>query len=156
MENNPQDVDSNYVDKAVKAVQHKKPLPEIDFTLHTMEDGSQVSTMERVCKGTFASLALQLRIAIACMLATEHSKQASADPTVTARRSSSRLPPAYGRAILLAARSHEAQHPVPEAAFLPRRSLDRATGAMDHQEGHRGPEGRAKSPGDGCTHYRLW
>jgi serine/threonine-protein phosphatase 2B catalytic subunit len=52
MENNPQDVDSNYMDKAVKAVQMKKPLPEIDFTLHTMEDGSQVSTMERVCKGT--------------------------------------------------------------------------------------------------------
>jgi hypothetical protein len=27
-------------------------VPEIDFTLHTMEDGSQVSTEERVCKGT--------------------------------------------------------------------------------------------------------
>jgi hypothetical protein len=95
MENNPQDVDSNYMDKAVKAVQQKKPLPEIDFTLHTMEDGSQVSTMERVCKGNFATLALQLRIAIACTLATEHSRQASADSTLTARRPSSRLPPAH-------------------------------------------------------------
>lgn len=53
MENNPQDVDqAQYMDKAVRAVQQKKPLPEIDFSLHTMEDGNQVSTMERVCKGT--------------------------------------------------------------------------------------------------------
>lgn len=34
-----------------KAVTDKKPVPEIDFTLHTMEDGSQVSTMDRVIKG---------------------------------------------------------------------------------------------------------
>jgi hypothetical protein len=95
MENNPQDLDANYVDKAVKAVQQKKPLPEIDFTLHTMEDGSQVSTMERVCKGTLATLVLQLRVAIACMLATEHSQQAPANPTVPTRRPSSRLPPAH-------------------------------------------------------------
>jgi hypothetical protein len=55
MENNPQDLDqAKYLDNAIRAVQQKKPLPEIDFTLHTMEDGSQVSTMERVCKGTFA------------------------------------------------------------------------------------------------------
>jgi hypothetical protein len=54
MENNPQDLDqAKYLDNAIRAVQQKKPLPEIDFTLHTMEDGSQVSTMERVCKGTF-------------------------------------------------------------------------------------------------------
>ena len=39
------------VDNALRALQQKKPIPEIDFTLHTMEDGSQVSTMERVCKG---------------------------------------------------------------------------------------------------------
>ncbi|CRG87247.1 protein phosphatase 3, catalytic subunit [Talaromyces islandicus] len=32
------------------AVTHKKPVPEIDFSLHTMEDGTQVSTLERVCK----------------------------------------------------------------------------------------------------------
>jgi hypothetical protein len=36
-----------------------------------MEDGSQVSTMERVCKGTFATPVLQLRTAIACMHATD-------------------------------------------------------------------------------------
>ena len=34
-----------------RAVTNKKPVPEIDFTLHTMEDGSQVSTQDRVCKG---------------------------------------------------------------------------------------------------------
>lgn len=33
-----------------QAVTNKAPIPEIDFTLHTMEDGSQVSTQERVCK----------------------------------------------------------------------------------------------------------
>jgi serine/threonine-protein phosphatase 2B catalytic subunit len=40
------------VDNAIRAISQKKPVPEIDFTLHTMEDGNQVSTMERVCKGT--------------------------------------------------------------------------------------------------------
>lgn len=39
------------VDNAIRAIQEKKPLPEIDFTIHMMEDGTQVSTMERVCKG---------------------------------------------------------------------------------------------------------
>ena len=34
-----------------RAVNEKKPVPEIDFSLHTMEDGTQVSTQERVCKG---------------------------------------------------------------------------------------------------------
>ena len=41
------------VDNALRAIHQKKPVPEIDFTLHTMEDGSQVSTMERVCKGLY-------------------------------------------------------------------------------------------------------
>jgi hypothetical protein len=40
-----------YFDTAIRAVRQKKPAPEIDFTLHTMEDGTQVSTTERVCKG---------------------------------------------------------------------------------------------------------
>ncbi|KAG6137656.1 3',5'-cyclic-nucleotide phosphodiesterase (PDEase) (3':5'-CNP), partial [Claviceps purpurea] len=38
------------VDNASRAIQTKKPVPEIDFTIHTMEDGTQVSTLERVCK----------------------------------------------------------------------------------------------------------
>ncbi|KAL4902411.1 Serine/threonine-protein phosphatase 2B catalytic subunit [Aspergillus multicolor] len=33
-----------------RAVADKQPVPEIDFTLHVMEDGSQVSTLERVVK----------------------------------------------------------------------------------------------------------
>jgi hypothetical protein len=40
------------MDRAIAlALTEKKPVPEIDFTLHTMEDGTQVSTMERVIKG---------------------------------------------------------------------------------------------------------
>ncbi|KAI1080649.1 Metallo-dependent phosphatase-like protein [Whalleya microplaca] len=38
------------VDNTIRAIREKKPLPEIDFSIHTMEDGTQVSTMERVCK----------------------------------------------------------------------------------------------------------
>ena len=41
----------NTLDAAARAIQEKKPIPEIDFSLHTMEDGTQVSTQERVCKG---------------------------------------------------------------------------------------------------------
>ena len=41
----------NQLEKTIRAVHDKKPVPEIDFTLHTMEDGTQVSTQERVCKG---------------------------------------------------------------------------------------------------------
>ena len=41
----------NNFEVAARAIEHKKPVPEIDFTLHTMEDGQQVSTQERVCKG---------------------------------------------------------------------------------------------------------
>ena len=43
-----------------KAVVEKKPIPEIDFTLHIMEDGSQVSTQERVCKGTLLEECLRV------------------------------------------------------------------------------------------------
>ena len=39
-----------HINAAINAVTDKKPLPEIDFTLHQMEDGTQVSTLERVCK----------------------------------------------------------------------------------------------------------
>lgn len=47
-----QDNQRDYIDNAVRAVHNKKQVPEIDFTLHTMEDGTQVSTTDRVCKGT--------------------------------------------------------------------------------------------------------
>ena len=45
----------NNFEVARRAIEHKKPVPEIDFTLHTMEDGQQVSTQERVCKGMIHS-----------------------------------------------------------------------------------------------------
>ncbi|KAH6987698.1 Metallo-dependent phosphatase-like protein [Ilyonectria sp. MPI-CAGE-AT-0026] len=51
--NSPPSVDDRHnaqVDNAIRAIQEKKPVPEIDFTIHTMEDGTQVNTMERVCK----------------------------------------------------------------------------------------------------------
>ena len=54
MEDSGDDHQAAYIDSAVRAVQNKKNVPEIDFTLHTMEDGTQVSTQERVCKGMFA------------------------------------------------------------------------------------------------------
>lgn len=38
----------NHLDRAMS---DKRPIPEIDFTMHMMEDGTQVSTQERVCKG---------------------------------------------------------------------------------------------------------
>ncbi|KAF8250613.1 Metallo-dependent phosphatase [Wilcoxina mikolae CBS 423.85] len=41
---------SQKLKNAIRAVNEKRPPPEIDFTLHTMEDGTQVSTLERVCK----------------------------------------------------------------------------------------------------------
>jgi serine/threonine-protein phosphatase 2B catalytic subunit len=40
-----------YIDNAIRAVREKKQVPEIDFTIHEMEDGVQVNTQERVCKG---------------------------------------------------------------------------------------------------------
>lgn len=70
MESNQQELDqSAYIDNAMRAVREKKPLPEIDFTLHTMEDGTQVSTMERVCKGIFATQALRRHVAAAPSIA---------------------------------------------------------------------------------------
>ena len=38
-------------DITARAVANRRPVPEIDFSLHTMEDGTQVSTQERVVKG---------------------------------------------------------------------------------------------------------
>lgn len=57
---NPQQLDN-----AIRALHEKKPLPEIDFTLHTMEDGSQVSTLDRVCKGERRSPGARVTAAVA-------------------------------------------------------------------------------------------
>ena len=60
-----------------RAVNEKKPVPEIDFSLHTMEDGTQVSTQERVCKGRVTSSPPNQRL------------------TWGPRRASTRIPPAH-------------------------------------------------------------
>lgn len=49
------------VDNAIRAITEKKPVPEIDFSIHTMEDGTSVSTTERVCKGMSYAALLLLR-----------------------------------------------------------------------------------------------
>ncbi|KAH8897245.1 Metallo-dependent phosphatase [Thozetella sp. PMI_491] len=41
---------SEQVANTLRAIQQKKPIPEIDFSIHTMEDGTQVSTRDRICK----------------------------------------------------------------------------------------------------------
>ncbi|OLL24602.1 Serine/threonine-protein phosphatase 2B catalytic subunit [Neolecta irregularis DAH-3] len=41
---------STTFDNALKAMANKPPIPEIDFTLHTLEDGSTISTQSRVMK----------------------------------------------------------------------------------------------------------
>jgi hypothetical protein len=49
-----ENIRNQQVDNAIRAIQEKKPVPEIDFTIHTMEDGTQVNTAERVCKGSYS------------------------------------------------------------------------------------------------------
>ena len=39
-------------------MRNKNPVPDIDFTVHVMEDGTEVSTQERVCKGTRLPIAV--------------------------------------------------------------------------------------------------
>jgi hypothetical protein len=38
--------------KLIDALRNKAPVPDIDLSVHVMEDGTEVSTQERVCKGT--------------------------------------------------------------------------------------------------------
>lgn len=48
--------------KAIRAMQKqdKQPITDIDFTLHVMEDGTEVSTQERVCKGVLPDQSISL------------------------------------------------------------------------------------------------
>jgi hypothetical protein len=48
-------VNSQKLENAIRAFQSKKPVPEIDFTLYTMEDGTMASTKERIVKGIWSS-----------------------------------------------------------------------------------------------------
>jgi serine/threonine-protein phosphatase 2B catalytic subunit len=36
--------------KAMEQAQNKQPVPQIDFTVHQLDDGNTVSTQERVVK----------------------------------------------------------------------------------------------------------
>ncbi|KAK9429463.1 Metallo-dependent phosphatase-like protein [Lipomyces doorenjongii] len=48
-------VNSQKLENAIRAFQSKKPVPEIDFTLYTMEDGTMASTKERIVKDVAAT-----------------------------------------------------------------------------------------------------
>lgn len=50
MEDDIATTNSLKLENAIRAFQQKKPIPQIDFTVHTMEDGSTTSTVERVVK----------------------------------------------------------------------------------------------------------
>ena len=39
-----------HIEKAIGQIQHKEPLPEIDFTQHQLDNGYTISTQERVVK----------------------------------------------------------------------------------------------------------
>ena len=39
-----------HIEKAIGQIQHKDPVPEIDFTQHQLENGFTISTQERVVK----------------------------------------------------------------------------------------------------------
>ena len=39
-----------HIEKAIGQIQHKEPVPEIDFTQHQLENGFTISTQERVVK----------------------------------------------------------------------------------------------------------
>lgn len=50
MEDDIATTNSLKLENAIRAFQQKKPIPQIDFTVHKMEDGSTTSTVERVVK----------------------------------------------------------------------------------------------------------
>lgn len=39
-----------HLKKAIEQAQYKQPVPQIDFTIHQLDDGNTVSTQERVIK----------------------------------------------------------------------------------------------------------
>ena len=54
-------------------MQNKAPVTDVDFSIHVMEDGTEVSTLERVCKGiVFAALySRKFRCTSASILSTD-------------------------------------------------------------------------------------
>lgn len=48
MEDDLATTNTKKLENAIRAFQQKRPIPEIDYTVHTMEDGSKTSTVDRV------------------------------------------------------------------------------------------------------------
>lgn len=51
---------ATHIERLVEKIQVKQPIPTIDFTQHTLEDGNVISTQERVVKdvGVYLDLCL--------------------------------------------------------------------------------------------------
>lgn len=41
---------STHLERAIEKIQVKQPTAEVDWTLHTLDDGNVISTQERVIK----------------------------------------------------------------------------------------------------------
>ena len=74
----------------------------------------------------------------------------------TSRCSGSCIQHSDRRAVFLSPLSLKAQHSIPEAAFLQRRSSDRRASVMDYKRGHKDTERRAQPFGDGRPDHSLW
>ena len=55
-----------HIEKAIGQIQHKEPLPEIDFTQHQLENGFTISTQERVVKEVCTPFAALRCIFVGC------------------------------------------------------------------------------------------
>jgi serine/threonine-protein phosphatase 2B catalytic subunit len=51
---------STHLERAIEKIQVKQPVVEIDWTLHTLDDGNVISTQERVIKDVRRSIRLLL------------------------------------------------------------------------------------------------
>lgn len=126
-----------YIDNAIRAVRDKKQVPEIDFTIHEMEDGVQVNTQERVCKGMTSHVISRTG------RATQTYWQSKMLTATCDRRPGARLQHPDRRADHLASRPIEAQPSVPQAALVQRRPSHGRASTMDHQLGRGGAPTRA-------------
>jgi hypothetical protein len=75
MDDDPKGAQASHpFDAAIQAMRFKKPPPQIDFTLHTMDDGTSVNTLDRVCKGErpppseLARLSKTIRVLKICLV----------------------------------------------------------------------------------------
>ena len=52
---------STHLERAIEKIQVKQPTVEIDWTLHTLDDGNVISTQERVIKEVRCSIRFLLQ-----------------------------------------------------------------------------------------------